>query len=310
MTPEAIDSLRIVLDPAGQIGIALALVTIMLGVALGLRLSDFAFLKSARGQFIGGAAAQLIGLPLATLALILLISPMPSIALGMIVVACCPGGSSSNLLTMAARGNVAYSVSLTAASSIVAAIFTPLSILFWSGLYAPTADLLRSLDVHPMAFLGQTAVLLGAPLIIGMSIAAKFPAFAAKAKKPVSIAGALLLALAIIKGLFAFVPILFAALPLILPIAIIHNALAFGVGLGASLAMSLAQPTRRALVFEVGIQNSGLALVILLGQLQGLGGAAAIAAVWGVWHLVAGSAIVWFYRWRDRNNAAREETRR
>jgi len=61
---------------------------------------------------------------------------------------------------------------------------------------------------------------------------------------------------------------------------------------------------RRALTFEVGIQNSGLALIILLAQLKGLGGAAAIAAVWGVWHLIAGGLLAIFYNYFDRKGVA------
>jgi len=100
-------------------------------------------------------------------------------------------------------------------------------------------------------------------------------------------------------GIAYFWSILLPALPLIGWIVILHNGIAFATGALAGRILSRAQPTRRALTFELGIQNSGLALVILLSQLKGLGGAAAIAAVWGVWHLLAGSLLAFLFRQYD-----------
>lgn len=304
MDEAQIDQLRIALDPIGQIAVAGALLLIVFGVSLGLKASDFRFLRERPLVFLGGVAAQVIGLPLATYLIVLALGPPASIALGMIVVACCPGGSSSNLLTYLARGDVAYSVSLTTASSLVASVMTPLSIIFWSDLYAPTAALLDSLDFRPVAFLIQTATLLAAPLIAGMTIAAFAPAFAARARRPVTIAGASLLGGVILYGATQLLPLLGGAIAVIGPIAVAHNAAAFAVGALAGRLLRAEKAVRRALVFEVGIQNSGLAIVILLGQLKGLGGAAAIAAVWGIWHLVAGAVIVFIFRMIDRRGVS------
>ena len=160
MDTETLDSLRIVLDPLGQAGVALALMLVMFGVALGLRVQDFRILADKSSLYVGGVVAQIVLLPLVTFGLILLISPPPSIALGMIVVACCPGGSVSNLLTYLSRGDIAVSVALTATSSMLAALLTPASTLFWAQAYGPTAELLISLDVNPWLFIGQTTLLL------------------------------------------------------------------------------------------------------------------------------------------------------
>lgn len=296
MEIEALDSLRIVLDPIGQIGVALALMLVMFSVALGLRVEDFSFLRTRPLLFAGGVAAQIVLLPLGTFLLILLIEPAASIALGMIVVACCPGGAVSNLLTYLSRGNVAASVALTATSSLLAAILTPTSILLWSHAYGPTAKLLQTLDVSPMIFLAQTTFLLAVPLVLGMAVAAKAPDVAARIKKRTTVLGVSVLVGVIIYGIAYFFPVLWPAVPLLGSVVVIHNAVAFGIGALAGRALSRQSPTRRALTFEIGIQNSGLALVILLSQLKGLGGAAAIAAVWGVWHLVAGGLLALFFR--------------
>ena len=94
-----LDSLRIVLDPIGQIGVSVALMLVMFSVALGLRVDDFRFLLERPLLFFGGLVSQVLLLPLVTYILILVMQPAPSIALGMFVVACCPGGAVSNLLT-------------------------------------------------------------------------------------------------------------------------------------------------------------------------------------------------------------------
>jgi len=296
---QALDSLRIVLDPVGQTGVALALMLVMFSVALGLRIDDFVFLRDKPVLFAGGVLAQVVVLPLATFLLILTLEPPASIALGMIVVACCPGGAVSNLLTYLSRGNVAASVALTATSSLLAAIITPASILFWSESYEPTATLLHTLDVSPMLFLAQTTFLLGLPLVLGMIVAAKAPDVARRIRQRTAVLGAAVLVGVIIYGIAYFWEILVPALPLIGWIVVLHNAIAFMIGALAGLILTRAMATRRALTFELGIQNSGLALVILLSQLKGLGGAAAIAAVWGVWHLMAGSLLAFLFRQYD-----------
>lgn len=295
----ALDELRIVLHPLGQIGLALALILIMFSISLNLRVKDFAFLLQRRALFVGGVVAQTIALPLVTFVLVLLLQPPASIALGMFVVACCPGGVVSNLFTYLSAGNVAYSVSLTATSSALAALLTPTLILFWSQAYEPTATLLQSIAFDAVAFLVQTTVLLAAPLTIGMILAARAPDLAKRLQKKAALAGTLVLAGMIVYGTAKFFPLLSPAMPMLVFFTILHNAVAFATGAVAALLLRADIPARRALIFEVGIQNSGLAIVILLGQFDGLGGAAAIAAVWSIWHLLAGTTVVGIMRRYD-----------
>jgi BASS family bile acid:Na+ symporter len=297
---EALDGLRIVLDPMGQAGVALALMLVMFGVALGLRARDFSVLLAEPSLYVGGIVAQVVLLPLVTFGLVHLISPPPSIALGMIVVACCPGGSVSNLLTYLSRGDVAVSVALTATSSMLAALLTPASTLFWAQAYEPTATLLASLEVSPLLFIGQTTLLLAIPLAAGMILAARAPDVAERIRKRTTVAGAAVLGATIVYGIIYFYPILWPAAGLLVSITALHNTAAFATGAVAGRVLSKRTSARRALTFEVGIQNSGLALIILLSQLKGVGGAAAIAAVWGVWHLIAGGVLAITYNYFDR----------
>ena len=300
MDASALDQLIIVMDPRAQAVLALALVIMMYAISLGLRVDHFAFLKSDPKHFFGGLAAQVIALPAVTILLATILQPPPSIALGMIVVAACPGGNVSNFMSYAARGDTAYSVSLTAASSIIAALWTPAAILLWSSLYPPTSELLDTIEFNRASFVLQTTLLLAAPLCAGMLTAWLRRDFAERMRKPLALFGAVLLAGVVIYGTIDFWPILVAGWALIMIPVILHNAVAFGLGAGVGRLLGA---RRRSLTIEVGIQNAGLAIVLLIAQLQGLGGAAAIAAVWGVWHLFSGGAMVSLYRYLDRRKA-------
>lgn len=295
-----LDRLIIALDPLGQAAVAAALVLVMFGVALGLTVQDFRILARQPKLYVGGVAAQVLLLPLVTVLLLHLLTPPPSIALGMIVVACCPGGTVSNLLTYYGRGSVAVSVALTATSSVLAAVLTPASILFWSNQYQPTADLLATLDVNPWLFIIQTTLLLAVPVLTGMALAARAPDFAARIRHRVTTAGAVVLIGAIVYGSWHFFPVLWPNVGLLFGVVMIHNTVAFLTGGAAAWTLTADPSARRSLVFEIGIQNSGLALIILLGQLNGVGGAAAIAAVWGLWHVIAGASLAFVFRWHAR----------
>ncbi len=303
MDAQALDQLTIALAPSSQIMLAVAIVIMMFAIALGLRPEHFRFLRSDPRLFFGGLAAQLIALPAITLALAAVIQPAPSIALGMIVVAACPGGNVSNFMTYASRGDTAYSVSLTAGSSVIAALWTPTAILIWSELYPPTADLLTTIDFDRLSFVLQTTFMLAVPLALGMTTAFFRPQIAEQLRKPLALFGAAIMAFVIIRGTFDFWPILIGAWVIIMIPVIAHNATAFALGALAGRLLNASPPQQRSLTFEVGIQNAGLAVVLLISQLQGMGGAAAIAAVWGVWHFFSGGAMIAFFRYLDRRKA-------
>jgi bile acid:Na+ symporter, BASS family len=299
MNADALDQLTIALSPASQGLLAGAIIIMIFAIALGLKPEHFSFLKSDPKLFWGGLAAQLVGLPAITLLLVTVLAPHPSIALGMIVVAACPGGNVSNFMTWSARGDTAYSVSLTAGSSLVAALWTPAAILFWSELYPPTAALLDAIAFNRVSFIIQTTVMLAAPLALGMGGAHLFPAAAEKIRKPLALFGAAMLAVVVINGAWRLTTELLPAWALILIPVVLHNAAAFALGAGAGRLLGASPARQRTLAFEVGIQNAGLAIVLLLAQLKGLSGAAAVAAVWGVWHFFSGGAMILIYRTID-----------
>ena len=302
MTSETIDNFQLSMGGGSEAALAIAIAIMMFAVALGLRLEHFRFFKKQPSIYLAGVIGQIIGLPLLTVALCFLLTPLPSVALGMILISCCPGGSVSNILALFGKANTALSVSLTATSSLFAAFLTPVSILFWSSLYPPTTQLLTEINLDIVSFRLQTLTILAMPLIIGMLIARFAPKVAETLQKPLAILGAGLLAAIIILACWKFLPV-YVTLGLgLIGLVIFHNFCAFVLGnIFARLARADI-PSRRAITLEVGIQNSGLGIVILLTQLEGLGGAGAVAGAWGTWHIIGGSALVAFYRWKDKHN--------
>ena len=132
---ETLDQVKLHFNEQSVLIMNICIGFVMFGVALELKVSDFKkILENPRG-IAAGMVSQFILLPLLTFLLVLLIDPMPSIALGMILVASCPGGNISNMLSLLAKGNAALSVSLTAFSTLLAIVMTPLNFSLWSSLY-------------------------------------------------------------------------------------------------------------------------------------------------------------------------------
>ena len=303
MNASDVDKFQLSMGGGSEAALAIAIAIMMFAVALGLRLEHFRFFKKQPSIYLAGVIGQIIGLPLLTVGLCFLLKPLPSVALGMILISCCPGGSVSNILALFGKANTALSVSLTATSSLFAAFLTPVSILFWSSLYPPTNKLLTEINLDIVSFLLQTLIILAIPLMIGMVMARYTPKIAEKLQKPLAIIGATLLAAIILMAVWQFAPVYMSLGLGLIGLVILHNTAAFALGNIFSRIANANIPSRRAITLEVGIQNSGLGIVILLTQLDGLGGAGAVAGAWGTWHIIGGSALVAFYRWKDRNSS-------
>ncbi len=271
---------------------------IMFGVALDLHFSDFVdVFKKARAPLIG-LLGQFILLPAFTYLLILIIRPIPSIALGMLLVAACPGGNISNFITYLAKGNVSLSISMTAISTLLAIFMTPLNLYVWSMLNPQTAALYHTVKVDPVQMLELIFVILGIPLVSGMFIAKKFPLFAQKVQKPFKISSIvvfILIVILAIKANWQFIPVYMKVVAFVV---IIHNATALTVGYLAARVAGLEYRDRKAVSIEVGIQNSALGLVLIFNFFNGLGGMALVAAWWGVWHIISGLSLAGYWSWR------------
>ena len=299
-----IDQVQLNFNPAtlGALNVVLGLV--MFGVALELKLEDFKLaLKTPKGIALGLVGHHVL-FPAMTWCLIWILRPTASIALGMILVSSCPAGHISNFLTHYARGNAALSVSVSALSSLVALVMTPLNFTFWGNLHPITHDLMREIAVSPAEMLQVIVLLLGLPLGLGLWVSHRHPRFAAKAQKPMKIFSLLVLVGFIVGALGANFRYFVAYVHFVFFVVLVHNCLALGSGYLLSSLLGFAERDRRAITFEMGIQNSGLGLILIFDFFNGLGGMAVVTAWWGVWHIVAGLTLASFWRRRDPQRAS------
>ncbi len=257
-------------------------------MALEVRLDDFKRLWQMPKSAIAGILAQFVALPFITFLLVILLDPQPSIALGMMLVAACPGGNISNFMTAFGKGNVALSVSLTAFSTMAAALLTPLNFGFWASQYPPTAQLLRTVVVDGQSLVLVIALTLIVPLFLGMWFRHRFQKQALQLKKwikPISIVIFIaFVALAFTNNMDIFLNYFH----LIVYLVLLHNGLAFLCGNFMARLFNLSRYDRRAVTMETGIQNSGLGLLLIFSFFDGLGGMAMITAWWGIWHIISG----------------------
>lgn len=292
-----VDQVLINIDARGQLVLGLILALILFGVALELRPADFIKVFRKPLAPITGLVAQTLVLPAVTWVITMILQPQPSIALGMIVVAACPGGNLSNLMTHLARGNTALSISMTGVSSLLAVFTTPLNILFWAAMNPATAALLRQVSLEPWSFLGQTIPLLAVPMIVGMAVMHFRPGLADRLRRPFQILSFVFLIGFIVAATAANSRYFLSFLGTILPLVVLHNAIAILIGWGAAKLWRLDDRDTRAMAIEVSMHNSGLGLALILNNFDALGGAALIAAGWGIWHVVSGWALAaWWTR--------------
>ncbi|WP_127104735.1 bile acid:sodium symporter family protein [Pararhodobacter zhoushanensis] len=288
---DQIDDVMLNFSPASLTLLNAILAVVMFAIALDLRPAQFRALARAPRPVIAGFLSQFVALPAATYLLVLVMQPRPSIALGLIVVAACPGGNISNFLTHRAGGNAALSVSLTAIATLGAIVLTPLNIALWGGLYAPTREILHATTIDPVQVAVTVLFLLVLPLAVGMLVNAYKPALAAKIRKPMQILSMVIFLAFILAALAGNWTYFVALAGLVAGLVIAHNALALGLGYGIATLARVAPADRRAITIETGIQNSGLGLILIFAFFGGLGGMAVVAAFWGLWHAISGLAL-------------------
>jgi bile acid:Na+ symporter, BASS family len=301
---EAIDQVRLNFNPQAQFGLSLVLALVMFGIALDLRVADFkAALKTPRALAIGLVSHHLL-FPAFTFLLIQIVRPLPSIALGMLLVSSCPAGHISNFFTHRARGNAALSVSISTLSTAGALFFTPLNVAFWGSLDPATNALLRSFSLDPLHMLFDLSLILGLPLAAGMFIAHRYAAFAGKVHGPMRNFSLLVLIGFVVAALVLNWSFFLQYGRFVVVVVFVHNALALASGYGLARMAGLAERDCRAVAFETGIQNSGLGLVLVFNFFGGLGGMAIVTAWWGIWHIVAGMTLSTFWMRRTPAGSA------
>lgn len=298
-----IDTVDLRFSQDGLFILNITIAFIMFGVALGIKTRNFVDVFRSPGSVIVGFLSQFFLLPLVTFLVVVAFRNYitPTVGLGMILVAACPGGNISNFMSSFAKGNAALSVSLTAIATMVAVVLTPLNFAVYGNwftkiLAADASTLVRPLEIDPVEMFKAVLILLGIPLILGMSFNHKFPSFTLKLIKPMQIAS-IILFLGMVFVLFRKNYDFFLQyIKFIFIIVLIHNAIAFLTGYLFATVTRRSKYDRRAITIETGIQNSGLGLVLLFNpkifppDLE-LGGMAFIAAWWGIWHILSGLTL-------------------
>jgi len=294
-----LDDVKINFDSHELWVLNIALAVIMFGVALGIKLDDFKRLFKQPKLVLIGVLLQFVLLPFVTFLLIIIIKPQPSIALGMMMVAACPGGNISNFMTHLANGNTALSISLTAVATFIAVFMTPFNFQFYGYLYEPTSLLLQQVELNPFELLKLVTLILGIPLILGMLFRAKYEKLAiliSKRLKPLSI---LVFIVIVIIAFTNNLEVFNNYAHNVIGIAILHNIIAILLGFTIAIAFKLSFENQKTLAIETGIQNSGLGLLLIFTFFEGLGGMAIMAAFWGVWHIISGLIISYYWSYKE-----------
>ena len=309
-----LDSLNINLGAGEMVIVNIILAFVMFGVALGIKVQTFKEVFKSPKSVIVGMLLQWVALPAVTCLLAIILNPIitPMVAIGMLLVASCPGGNISNFMSSLSKGNVELSVSMTAITTAFAPLVTPFTFWFWGTLYCRFAAVrndIPTLEIPFMDMLEQILLILGLPIIAGVLFAHYFPNASKRIMKPAQILSILLfigmVAVSLTQVLTALESkwTVYASILCALVVVILHNASALSTGYFGSGLMKLPPLDRRSLTIEVGIQNSGLGLALLFNPAifdpalwSNNGGMVIITALWGIWHIVSGLTISSIFR--------------
>ena len=313
---EVLDTIHLNFSPGGLLILNITLAFIMFGVALEIKVEHFKMIVHNPKSTVIGFFSQFFAMPFVTFIVIVLLGSFitPTIAMGMILVASCPGGNVSNFMSSLAKANVALSVSLTAIATLSAVVLTPLNFALWGKLYmivynTSAQHLLQPITIDPFEMFKTVFILLGIPLVLGMTFNHKFPKLTAKIVKPLKNLSILIFMALVVVMFMKNYEFFFKYIKFIFIIVLIHNIVALSTGFSIASFFKRSVTDRRTITIETGIQNSGLALVLLFNPnifpetiiINGIerpmeiGGMAFIAAWWGIWHILSGLTIasVW-----------------
>ncbi len=297
----ALDGYVLNFNETGLLIMNITIAFVMFGVALGIKKVHFQNIVKDPKPVILGLVAQYILMPAMSFLLVIIAKMPVSISLGVLLVASCPGGNISNFITSVAKGNVALSVTLTALSDLLSIVMTPFNFTFWGNLYLDTLPLQHPIHIPFWEVVETIVLLMGIPLILGMWFQKKFPETTKKVYKVLKTASFIVFLLFVAGAIAANFDYFSRYFWLLLPVVFTHNALALLTGYSSALAMRFSPINRKTISIETGIQNSGIALVLIFNHgifPPGYGGVAFIAAMWGIWHILSGLTIasIWSFQ--------------
>jgi bile acid:Na+ symporter, BASS family len=293
-----VDTLHLHFNPNQMFVLNIAMAFLMFSVALDVRFSDFRKVAQFPKSIAVGMLAQYLVFPLLTLGLIALFKPPVSVAMGMVLVSMCPSGNMTNFLVHFAGANVALSVTLNAVIILSATFITPAGFLFWSKFIPESAALRQSFELS----FGEMALiiveLIVMPLLLGMYLNQKRPEFVAKIRPWAQRLSLLIFFSILVLALFGNLDNIVQYLGFVFLLVTVHNGLGLANGYFLGRLFRLPELDCRTLAFEAGVHNTALGLLLIFKFFGGLGGMALIAAWWGIWDLVTGMGLAWYWKRR------------
>lgn len=290
-------------SPVAVLALQGILAVVIFGVSLELSFTDFRRLLVAPRPVIAALLSQLLALPLLTYGLIWLLQPPPALALGLMMTAACPGGNMSNVLTHWSGGRTAVSMSATTLSSLIAPLTTPLTFALLGGLHPATRDALEVIQVPALELVMTIGVALVLPLLAGMTLAQQKPALARRLQGPLRAFGLIVLIGFVLLALVANGKLFSQALSIIFVLVLLHNALALACGYSFGRLFRVDAAAGRAITFETGIHNTALGLTLVFSYFPSQTGMMLVLGWWGVWHLITGGLLAWFWSRRPASSA-------
>ncbi len=260
---------------------------VMFGMGLTLNLRDFKIVFSRPKDILTGCLAQFTVMPLIAWVLARCFQLDEALALGVVLVGCCPGGTASNVITYLAKGDLALSVGMTGVSTLLAPLLTPL--LTWA-LAGKSVDV----DVASMFLSILWVVIL--PIVVGLLVKWMWPTFTEKATDYLPAFSSIAIAFIVSIIIAANADKLLAGGMIIVLVVMLHNICGLGLGFLIGQLLGLSAPKKRAISIEVGMQNSGLACSLATIHFAAYPLATIPGAIFSVWHNLSGATVAYLYR--------------
>lgn len=253
---------------------------VMFGMGMTLKLSDFKVVFTKPKAVITGILSQYIIMPLLAFLLVKIFNLDPALAVGVILVGSCPGGTSSNVMTYLAKGDVALSVGMTACTTILAPVVTPALVLLLGG---------ATINVSYMSMLMSIVQVVLVPIVLGFVINHFFEKFAQACAKVLPLVSVIAICLIIMAVVAANAAKIMTVGWLIVVVVMLHNLCGYALGYGVGKVLGLSRDQMRTLSIEVGMQNSGLATSLATVHFATMPLAAVPGTVFSVWHNISGA---------------------
>lgn len=262
--------------------ISVLLGVVMFGMGLATRLADFKVVFSRPRDIAVGCAAQFTVMPALAWTLARLFGLDEALTVGVVLVGCCPGGTASNVITYLAKGDLALSVGMTGVSTLLAPLLTPALTLLLAG---------RTVDVNVCGMFVNILWVVILPVVLGLAAKRFFPNATERAVRFMPTVSSVAIAVIIALVVAANAKRLWAGGATVFVVVILHNVCGLALGYLIAAALRLAEPKRRALCIEVGMQNSGLAASLAAVHFAAYPMAAVPGAIFSVWHNVSGAFV-------------------